>query len=597
MRYCRLAALEIEYMSRLETLLEQLPDVLPNIWGEGLLFGFSGMDGPTETAGGFVATGQIDPIGLLFHTPEKRLLEIDIPESAEVRIATGDCLALRGDFGECIITWAAWHTVIAAMPESLSLRFGPMNKLRDLPKGKPVTFAASDEADCIVLWRQKELLSIGYGTSEEEALERCRGGMTEDPGETALERLDYLSRVPELENPEEARLLRKCVSVIKVNTLWPEGAMKRWWSTPDRVPHRHMWLWDSAFHSLAMNLIDPGMAHSFLRAVLDRVVTPEEAEALGQPELAGMIPHCMEISGNHSTITQPPVLAWAMLENLKHHEPSDGLDEILERLSSYLQWDMDQRDWNDSHLLEWFIEGDPDCRSGESGLDNSPRFDSATLLEAVDFSTLASNDMRCLAQLYRHVGDKERGYYWEDCADETEASIHEKLWNQEEGLYFDRMMSGDLSEVKAVTGFLPLLLKNLPPARVPKMQATLKSGDFYTAARVPSVARSDPNFGTDMWRGPVWYNLNYLIYRGLNYQECRDSARELRQNMIDIADKYYQQYGVTFEFYDALDQTPPPRCDRKGPVGDIPYLCGGKMTNIRDYHWTAAILALLLWPH
>ena len=52
-----------------------------------------------------------------------------------------------------------------------------------------------------------------------------------------------------------AALLGKCLSVMKADTLRPEGpalAGGGAWSTPDRIPHRFMWLWDSVFHALAM---------------------------------------------------------------------------------------------------------------------------------------------------------------------------------------------------------------------------------------------------------------------------------------------------------------------------------------------------------
>jgi len=47
------------------------------------------------------------------------------------------------------------------------------------------------------------------------------------------------------------------------------------------------------------------------------------------------------------------------------------LQAALPRLERYLDWDCRHRDVNDNGLLEWLIEGNPLCRSGESGLDNS----------------------------------------------------------------------------------------------------------------------------------------------------------------------------------------------------------------------------------
>jgi hypothetical protein len=51
--------------------------------------------------------------------------------------------------------------------------------------------------------------------------------------------------------------------------------------------------------------------------------------------------------------------------------------------------------------------------------------------------------------------------------------------------------------------------------------------------------------------------------------------------------------GVIFEFYDAKDERPPWRCDRKGPNrGEYDFRV--KFDSIRDYHWSAAVTACLL---
>ena len=49
--------------------------------------------------------------------------------------------------------------------------------------------------------------------------------------------------------------------------------------------------------------------------------------------------------------------------------------------------------------MEWLIEGDPASRSGESGMDNSPRFDFhyPTHLAAVDFNAYLALECETLA--------------------------------------------------------------------------------------------------------------------------------------------------------------------------------------------------------
>jgi len=269
------------------------------------------------------------------------------------------------------------------------------------------------------------------------------------------------------------------------------------------------------------------------------------------------------------------------------------MPEVLPALERYLEWNTANRDANGNHLLEWLIEGNPRCRSGESGLDNSPRFDSAACLDAVDFSVFVAQDMRCLAELLEMAGQGAKAVPWRERAGTIEEAIHGLLWDESDGFYFDRTMDGALTGSRAVTGFLPLLLASLPAGRTERLKQMLHSEHFATAFPVPSIAATDPTYGTDMWRGATWINLNYLIALGFERQGETGEAALLRAASTSMVQKYYEQYGVVFEFYDSADQLPPVQCERKGPVDSTPYLMG-KVNAIRDYHWTAALILCML---
>jgi hypothetical protein len=65
----------------LDGLLTGLSD-LPDLWGEGAAFAFSGMDGPTNVRSGFVTTYAGQPFGLIIHTPRRRILDVIVPAPA-----------------------------------------------------------------------------------------------------------------------------------------------------------------------------------------------------------------------------------------------------------------------------------------------------------------------------------------------------------------------------------------------------------------------------------------------------------------------------------------------------------------------------------
>jgi glycogen debranching enzyme len=562
---------------------------LPNRWGEGLIFAFSGMDGPTNSSSGFVATAAAELYGLLIHTPRRRLLRLTCDPAARVAIATGDVLIVETPSGDAlVVSSAAWHTFIGELPAtgSVSLAFedGETHDDADMQLTRD-----SEHRDVIVLVRRAMRFAAAYGVSIEEARARALQGLDADLQATIAQRLAIYRGLP------SDRLFNKCVSVMKVNTLAPEGVIRQRWSTPDRVPHRHMWLWDSVFHSFGMNRLDPQLAWEFLEAVLDR----GDGDS-GDVE-RGMIPHCMHADGVASQITQPPVLAWGVWENYRTTGGTkEHLAYALPRLEAYLEWNLAHRDRNENGLLEWFIEETPLCRSGESGMDNSPRFDRAILLDAVDFSTFQALDMTMTARIAAALGEKEKARVWQARADRMAHQIHAQLWDAGQRFYCDREIEsaasgqGELSPVKAVSGFLPLLLDTIPSDHIDGLVEHLYNpATFDSAFPITSLSLDEPGWSTDMWRGATWINFNYLVVLGLLKHRQFDVAERLKSRWLAQVQKYYERYGVLFEFYDARDEIPPVACDRKGSRRK-PYDIRRKMDSIRDYHWTAALTAHLL---
>ena len=555
---------------------------LPDIWGEGAIFAFSGMDGESNASSGFVATFGARPYGLLIHTPRRRRLEVDLPAQGKVRVATGDVLMVESSECPLAMTFLAWHTLIGSIPTAATLVLGMENGPLATQEGHVAVSADAEHGDAIALSRHGGRFAVAYGSTTGQAASRARAGLAANINATMAQRLAPYERLPSLADPRRDRLLKKCFSVTKVNSLSPEGSIRSNWSTPDRVPHRDMWLWDSVFHTIGMNHIDPSLSWDYLVAVL----------ATQQPD--GRIPHQSGASGQRSHITQPPILAWGVWENYRALGDRKALAHALPRLERYLEWDMENRDRNANGLLEWLREGDERCRSGESGLDNSPRFDDGQPADDVDFSAFAAADMRYTARIARELGRRDRAQTWAQRANRTAQAIRDLLWDESEGFYVDRYLNGRRSTVKAVSGFIPLILADTPPEHVDALvQALHDAGLFGAPFPIPTVSLSDPSWSTDMWRGATWANMDYVVYRGLLRHGRREDACWLADKVIYYVNKYYERHGVLFEFFDAKDQRPPTACGRKGQRQE-PYDIRHKMDSIRDYHWTAAVTFDLL---
>lgn len=553
----------------------------PNIWGDGALFAFSGIDGDTDTMSGFVGNCGRDPGSLHFHLLD---CSLDWPASApaNVTLAVNDSFDLRVGTERRAAAYSAWHTITGVCPAAaqptLRSRNGNVCGAAD-----DCSFTAVGTAGAAVaLAVRGARFGLAFGAGPEQACRRARHGLAAAVDDLIAARQRSYASVPSLAAPNLTRLLLKCFSVMRVNTCAPEGVFSCRWSTPDRFPHRWLWLWDSAFHAVAMARFDADLAWDQVAAVFS---------AQGAD---GFLPHCTLPTGETSAITQPPLLAWATLEVHQVAPKRARLLELLPRLESYLDWDLEHRDRNGNGIPEWEIGGDPHCRSGESGLDNSPRFDTESELDAVDFASLLAHDMSCLAGLQEAAGDLERAALWSQKSRDLQDRIQRLLWDPAQNGYRDRCFDGRFSTVAAVSNLFPLLLDSTPADRVAALTARIRDPAGYaTALPLPSVARDDPNWGFDMWRGPAWLNTTYLVLLGLRRHGQGPLAAALAASLLAGVRQWYETEGVLYEYYDAANSRSPSSLDRKGPKTGA-YGSGPGMQVIRDYHWAAAVTALLL---
>ena len=117
---------------------------------------------------------------------------------------------------------------------------------------------------------------------------------------------------------------------------------------------------------------------------------------------------------------------------------------------------------------------------------------------------------------------------------------------------------------------------------------------FYTEFPIPSISKKDATFGSDMWRGPVWINYNYMISEGLTTYGYEDFSNEIIDKTIKTLNYWYRKNGTIYEFYDSDNEVAPNELNRKGtPL--IPYDFTIKYQTIREYGWSNTLLFDLLY--
>lgn len=534
------------------------------VWGGGQLLAFSGLDGPTDYEQGIVArTAKDGRAAVEIMVPERAVLVFDEAAPVETDI-TGDTLRVRTGRGESRLVLADAHHLLVDGPcEVEGTGGGPMPEALRVARSGARTLVGSGgafdeswiEADVDALWAKRRAWSVAAAAR----VQGRAGG-----GSGAARRAADAT-------------LRKALSVMKTQVCSPEGILRHRWTTPDRWPHRKIWLWDSAFHAVGWRRVDPPLAREMLSTVVDTQ----------QPD--GRIPISTDpFARQTGEFTQPPVLALAASLVEEAARDDEWLASVYEPLVRYVEWDLANRDTDGAGLIEWAIGGDPGCRSGESGADNSSRFDAATQLDAPDFNALLAHELEHLAAFADRLGHADEAARFRERHGSLCARINDRLWDDRAGIYMDALAAtGERTGVLSCAGFLPLLCGAPSPGQAASLVDHMRNPKtFGRPLPLPTIVANEHGaYSKDMWRGPAWVNINWLVARGLRRYGYEAEARDLVDRTMRTIEENYARHGSIFEYYDDEDVVDPPHLLRKGSCNPDEWIHQA----IHDYGWSATL--------
>ena len=543
--------------------------MLPKKWGQGQLFAFSAVDGESFFSSDFTGTLSGDKIGVIFHTKCRRTLFFT-DAATSLNCVASDMILLEN----ASMIFAERHLVTGEINGNANVFVSLDGECEIIRKGDIEIHNTSDGEYTALLKRENRFV-FAYGNSRDRVAELCEKGISLDIEELKIKKSKPYKNT--IDNAEYAPLYAKCISVMKSQLYSPEGKIRRIWSTPDRLPHRNMWLWDSVFHAIGHRHLDTELAENLILALFD--VQQED----------GFIPH-MAKPEEISSVTQPPVIGWGAWAVYEKSGDKEFLRTVFEHNKAFLLWCQNNRRKTEKELYSWHTKPELNNRCDESGMDNSPRFDTQSDLFAIDLSCYMANETRIMQKIADELGETNNAELFSLWHEKIKADINSTLWCEDDGFYYDYdIQNSCFNKVQSVASFLPVFSRVCDDDKCRKLVNHLENKDeFGTGFPIPSISKKDKTFGSDMWRGPVWINYNYMISEGLSAFGYNKLSESIRAKTLEVINEWYQRTGTVYEFYDSENRIPPYCFNRKGEVYE-PYDFRIKYQSIRDYGWSCTL--------
>ena len=349
---------------------------------------------------------------------------------------------------------------------------------------------------------------------------------------------------------------------------------------PAPMTYEHQWLWDSCFHAIVNTHLDPALAQDELETLVSRPV----ADGADQ----GMLPHMIYWSGGgtdlwgrdgRSTITQPPVIAYAVERVYAVTHDDAFIRRVYPALRAYHDWWVRRRDpdgdglvtlihpwetgWDAAPawdpLLGLRSPADAESRAARmalvprlAALDyNAEAVQAAGLfnVETCDLNALYLVSLDAMTRLAARVAPGDVATF-EARREQTAQAIQTKLWDERLGVYVD-LAGADETPLPpgSAAAFVPLFAGLPTPEQAARLVSHLSDPtQFWPAYPVPTVALTHPQFAPDRyWRGSSWPHLNWMLALGLRRYGYTALADELTVRCLALV-----QHSGFWEYYNPL---------------------------------------------
>jgi putative isomerase len=314
---------------------------------------------------------------------------------------------------------------------------------------------------------------------------------------------------------------------------------------PSKQYYVGVWQWDAYFHALAYRHVDMDLAKNQLRIMLDNQCED------------GMIPDAIHDEGTvihldlpvDADVTKPPLIAWTAWKLFQQDGDKEFLNEIYEPLVRWNRWWLEKNDIDHDGLCEYM-------HPFSSGMDDSPLWDSGMPVTSPDLNTYLFLQQESLAKIAHIIGERMDILTWKKNAQTLSKRMTEKLWDEETG-YFLSYKKSERINIRTIASFLPLMTGDLAKNISQRLVNNLTDPkQFWAEYPLATVAMDEVKFDAEqMWRGPSWINMNYLLIEGLFRSGYSTVARRLR----DCTLKMVASQPDMYEYYNPSTGQKPPK--------------------------------------
>lgn len=348
-------------------------------------------------------------------------------------------------------------------------------------------------------------------------------------------------------------------------------------------PHLYhwQWLWDSCFHAIALRWFEPDFAKKELLSLMSGQWADGRVPNMVHVGYNWRFDRLIHGTGrNTSGITQPPIIADAVLRVHETAPDVPFLEKMYEPLKKYYAWLRDWRETDRDGLIAVF-------HPWETGIDNSPRWDDVFNIE--NFSRKAFDitkglvmfrfnfarydnekmkkvtpyivkgiDMNChycanlnaMAELASILGKTGDADDFRKRAGKTADSIQKKMWDADLSVFHDLVgLENRKSYVPTLFSFMPVWagVATKEQAELAHMEIRDEK-KYWSEFPVPTTAMDYKAFEENgYWRGTVWINTNWFMIEGMSragYSETANIIKEKTLDMVSVSGmrEYYNPF-------------------------------------------------------